>query len=91
MSSPFRYSISLSIYIDGREYEFGLEWQSPVQLRTGDTVYIDGLEDVDVEQVSWKLDDPGSAFVRLADQHCEGPPSDWKQLERQLGESVPLL
>ena len=76
----FNYSIIFQCDIGGKNYEMHKEWQSPVQLRVGDMVHLDALEEVRVANVVWYLDRPGEAFVELENQKCEGTIEDWKSL-----------
>ena len=51
------------------EYEFNGRWQSPVQLRAGDHLYVPELEDVQIERVVRRSD--GSAHVELEDRSIQ--------------------
>lgn len=87
----FTYHIVMHLQIDGKEFEFHKEWFAPVQLRKGDKIYIDGLESVTVESVEWNLSSPGSAFVSIEDQTCEGPESEWQTVLDQMDCVIPGL
>ena len=86
----FNYSIIFQCdIIGGRSYEFHKEWSSPTQLRAGDIVHFDALEEVRVKKVVWYLDMPGHAFVELQDQRCEGTEKDWQNLFDEMDCSIP--
>jgi hypothetical protein len=81
----FKYDIILEANIDGRAYEFHKDWRASVQLREGDTVYIDGLEGVAVKSVVWYIDKPATAFVELEDVKLIGPADRWECLYGDCG------
>ena len=83
----FSYFISLTCEIEGAEYSFEDNWESPVQLRAGDFLYINGLEDVLVEAVVWYMEPKPNAFVQLTRQACEGTVQDWDCILDDLGHS----
>jgi hypothetical protein len=87
----FTYNIVMHLNIDGKEFELHKTWCSPVQLRKGDQIYIDGLESVKVESVEWYLDKPGTAFVSIEDQHCNGPEIEWQSVLDQMDCVIPDL
>ena len=81
------YNMIMTVKIEGQDFEFHKSWASTVTLRKGDLVYINGLEDVLVEKVTFYLDQP-KAFVELKTMNLEGKPEEWTSIYDDMDFSV---
>ena len=90
-TTQFQYEMLLECRIDGRVFEFHKTFKHPAQFCVGDIVYINNLEEVEIAKIVWMLDEPGSALMELKDRNCQGVPSDWTCLLRDMDYSSPEL
>ena len=90
----FSYEIVLTCWILGLEFEFHKTMTSRVQLRAGDCLNLDILEEVRIHHVVWHLcdlDESPQAFVQLETLKLEGKPIDWVGIMREMDYSIPEL
>ncbi len=87
--AKFSYEIILEIDVDGIVFEFHKNWITDVQLKVGDYVYVDGLEEVKVVKVVWFMNRRAEGMVDLGRIDCQGPPEEWAHLLNEFAYCVP--